>query len=226
MKSRTFLNKADGTRIEAAKSHAKELEGVITPSSDATLQDFVVDFPDGSTARVAHYEKKAYVTAYDEHGALVQVLRLFSDAQGTLVEALWPVPGSFIEYCSQGGGAVHKLSRAEFGKRFQAAEFGNYALGSVTADWLPEDFTVPAYFNDRRWNGWVMPYFTYNSAMKLVPHMPGLRYDPKNDEFVMEQEDGEEASVERFTFEFLYVAKESVKVYAIGAGSWCWEQTR
>ncbi|WP_439673132.1 hypothetical protein [Cupriavidus necator] len=46
----------------------------------------------------------------------------------------------------------------------------------VAADWLPDDFTVDAYWNGVGWNGFVVPLFTLASAQQLCKSMPTLEF--------------------------------------------------
>ncbi len=103
------------------------------------------------------------------------------------------------------------------------APLNEYVLSAVTAEWLPGHVTAPAYTNGQHWNGWAMPLFTLAAAKQLLQHMPELHYDEPTDAFVVDPHDDNEETIERYGAEYLTVAGERVKVYAIGAGSWCWE---
>lgn len=147
--------------------------------------------------------------------------RLFADEKGCLVEELWTSTNDTVEFSAQGGGFVNKLSRSEFEKRFKPAELPLFSLKAVSAEWLPDDLKVPAYTNGQRWNGWAMPYFPAQSALSLLEHMPDLSYDATQDAFVSKSsEDDSEAEV--FPAQELVIEGVGVKVYAVGAGSWCW----
>lgn len=148
-------------------------------------------------------------------------LRLFADEAGRLVEVLWTSTDETVEFSAQGGGFVHKASRTEFEKRFKPAAPLAFSLQAVSAEWLPDNLTLPAYTNGQRWNGWAMPYFTAAAAHSLLPHMPDLRYDSARDAFVSKSyEDQFEEDV--FASETLVIDGHAIKVYPVGAGSWCW----
>ena len=147
--------------------------------------------------------------------------RLFADEAGRLVEVLWTSTDDNVEFSAQGGGFVHKVARAEFEKRFKPAAQPLYSLQAVSAEWLPDDLTLPAYTNGQRWNGWALPYFPAEAAHALLEHMPDLRYDASQDAFVSKAVDGESQD-DVFPAQELLVNGKSIKVYAVGAGSWCW----
>lgn len=147
--------------------------------------------------------------------------RLFTDEVGRLVEVLWTSTDDNVEFSAQGGGFVQKAPRAEFEKRFKPAVLPAFSLRVVSAEWLPDALKLPAYTNGQRWNGWAMPYFPVEAAHALLEHMPDLRYDDTRDAFVSKSYD-DEAEDEVYPAQVLVVRGETLKVYAIGAGSWCW----
>lgn len=148
--------------------------------------------------------------------------QLFADDCGRLVQVMWTSTAETVEFSPQGGGPVHKMPRVEFERRFKPAALPAYSLVGICADWLPDDVTVPAYSNGRRWNGWAMPYFSIEAAQSLLKLMPELRYDSARDAFIMKAYD-DEAEDEVFLVETLVIDGQPIKTYAIGAGSWCWE---
>lgn len=151
-----------------------------------------------------------------------QELRLFRDStneSAPLIEAYWP-PGADVTFATQGGGLLQRMPLAAFEKRFVPAQMPGYKLMAVSAEWLPDDARVPAYTNGRRWNGWGMPHFTLEVAQGLVEFMPDLKYDKDRDAFTWRAEPDMEEEV--FQAEAILVDGEAVKVYPVGAGSWCW----
>ncbi len=147
--------------------------------------------------------------------------RLFTDEAGRLVERLWTSTDDTVEFSAQGGGFVHKISRTEFEKRFKPATLPSFSLHAVSAEWLPDDLKLPAYTNGQRWIGWAMPFFPAEAAHALLEHMPDLRYDTARDAFVSKAYD-DESEDDVFPAQMLVVEGATVKVYAVGAGSWCW----
>lgn len=146
---------------------------------------------------------------------------LFANDFGDLFQVLGALTSETIELFPQGGGFIRKLPRAEFERRFKPAQAPAFSLRAVSAEWLPTDMKLPAYTTGERWNGWAMPYFPEKTAHALLPHMPDLSYDATQDAFVSRPID-DENNVTVFPAQALVVNGEAHKVYAIGAGSWCW----
>ncbi len=152
-----------------------------------------------------------------------QSLRLFADEAGNLVQVLETSTPETVEFSVQGGGFVHTTPRAEFEHRFKPATLPALSLTAVSADWLPDDMAVPAYSDGRRWNGWAMPCFTLEAGRSLLEYMPDLRYDSVRDAFISKASDDEdEREDDVYLAETHVIDGIPVKLYAIGAGSWCW----
>ncbi len=84
------------------------------------------------------------------------------------------------------------------------------------------------YTDDSEWNGWAVPVFSFEQAQKIVTAWRALgwaaRYNADADSFVFgvnqDLETGEAAEHETFdAFE-----RDGQKFYAIGSGSWVWEE--
>lgn len=149
---------------------------------------------------------------------------LYSDNSGGLVQVLGASTGQCVDFAPQGGGFVRTLAREAFERQFEPVERPGYVLSSVTAEWLPRGLSIPAYTNSLRWNGWVMPRFTYEEATSLLEFMPDLRFDSSKDVFYTDPSgEGEESIV--FPAETLEIEGSLIKTYAIGAGCWCWESS-
>lgn len=149
------------------------------------------------------------------------VRQLFADSAGCLVETNDPTADP-VEFSPQGGGFVYRMALERFGETFKPATTPAIRKARFTADWLPADMSVEGFSNGMRWNGWGMPMFTLEEAQRLIPYMPGLEHDASTDSFVMKSENDEPGQHEVFAAETITVDGQSVKVYAIGAGSWCW----
>jgi hypothetical protein len=148
--------------------------------------------------------------------------QLFADAAGCLVETTDPTADP-VEFSPQGGGFVYRMKQDRFRETFKAADKPALRKVRFTADWLPAEMSVEGYTNGMRWNGWGMPMFTLEEAQRLIPYMPGLEHDASTDSFVMRSESDEPGQHEVFAAETITVDDQAVKVYAIGAGSWCWD---
>lgn len=147
--------------------------------------------------------------------------RLFRDASGHMVTTLESDDNGVVKFTALGGGFVRTMTAKEFGKTFALCDLPPYGEVSVAI----EDFGEPgtkflAYSDGRCWNGWAMPYFPFESALALKEVMGGLRYDAGRDAFILEVR-GEEP--EDFVAEVIQVDGVDIKVYPIGAGSWCWD---
>ena len=153
-----------------------------------------------------------------------QHLQLFADEAGNLVQVLGTSTPETVEYSAQGGGFLHTAPRAEFERRFKPATLPALSLIAISAEWLPDDMSVPAYSNGRRWNGWAMPCFTLEAGRSLLEHMPDLRYDSARDAFISKaSDDGDEREDDVYLAETHVIDGLPIKLYAIGAGSWCWD---
>jgi len=146
--------------------------------------------------------------------------RLYQDAQGNLVEVT-KTGDQEVEYFPQGGGPLYRMTRAKFDETFTAAQEPVFTLINVTADGFADDVSLPAYSNGRLWNGWQMPHFERDVAMRLTTLMPDVRYDAGRDAFVVHDHVDNEENV--YTPEIIRVGDKDVTTYSIGAGMWCWE---
>ena len=74
---------------------------------------------------------------------------------------------------------------------------------------------------DKRWNGWAIPCFEIQQAMKLAGLLEDqLRYDPAQDAFIGSSGDDEEI----WAGQLIDLPDGGqAKVYAVGAGSWMWD---
>lgn len=96
----------------------------------------------------------------------------------------------------------------------------------VYAEWTDKKYQ--AWTTGRRWNGWVMPHFEFEEAMKYSKDTQGDKYasptiyDPVRDAFITTREEQDEEEVDEATV--IYVrGRGPLKVYPVGAGSWTWE---
>jgi hypothetical protein len=146
--------------------------------------------------------------------------QLFVDDRGHMVQVK-TMGIDTVEYHNQGGGYGRTMPRADFEKQYAPAEEPSYAPVTITAEWLDDDARLPAYSNGLVWNGWAVPHFEKDAAMRLIEMMPGMRYDAERDAFISRDEGYDEDDVyEKVT---ILVGDKSVDTYPIGAGSWCWE---
>ena len=142
--------------------------------------------------------------------------KLYKDGQGNLIEVFSMTPTE-VKFSNQGGGFLMRCSRQEFDSKFTPAAEPEYSCMVVTAEWL--DQNVACYSNGKRWNGWGMPLFPFESANLVASLMGEIHYDEENDASVWRPEGEEEES---YPAQHITVGNEEVKAYGIGSGSWCW----
>jgi hypothetical protein len=155
---------------------------------------------------------------------------IYADEDGFLVEVLAEQGGDAVECSPQGGGLVQRVPRALFEKRFRLASQSKFRRVSVSGDWMGVVQALPAYADGRRWNGFTLPHFLLQDAVRICESFPGLRYDGEEDCFFFRNSDapiaddpaGEPAPEERIDPVVLEVHGEHLRTYPIGAGSWCW----
>lgn len=150
-------------------------------------------------------------------------LKQYVDDRGRRVETANP-DANVVEFCPQGGGPVYKMGHGVFHNTFKPAPEPEFAPVKVTGDWLPPETALAAYSDGQRWNGWEMPHFEKEEADRLAALTGDLRYDPERDAFVQRIDGGGDSDEDVWTAQTIRVAGADVKVYAIGAGSWCWDE--
>lgn len=146
-------------------------------------------------------------------------MRLYKDPKSGLMVDLMKVENGSVEFSPQGGGFVRTMDEAAFFQRFTESELPAYMPAKFASEAV--DFEIQGYSNQRRWNGWAMPHFEMSEARKLAEHFPDLRYDEAHDAFVYEPRDSDQEVFEAVT---IRVHDRDLRVYPIGAGSWCWDQ--
>jgi hypothetical protein len=97
-----------------------------------------------------------------------------------------------------------------------------FQLKAVTFDGAPEGTAIPAYLNDRRWNGWRMPYFPESSIPLVLALFPDVSFDAELDACVIAEPPEEPQTVNAETI--TTADGQRVKVYGVGAGSWTWDE--
>lgn len=150
--------------------------------------------------------------------------KLFADANGYRI-TVHEVTEATVKFAPQGGGFQHEMKREAFEATFKEISIPPYKAAKFTADWFPENFKVEGYTNGLKWDGWEIPYFTKQEGLKLLEHLPSLKYDKSADAFINTLEDaGPDDLPTLFPAEILLeVSGKEVKVYGIGASSWCWD---
>lgn len=98
------------------------------------------------------------------------------------------------------------------------------------AEWFDKSYR--GWTTGQRWNGWAMPFFEFDEAMRYAKDSQesagdtgasSTHYDPQRDAFVTHREDFDEDEVDEATV-ILVKGRGALKVYPIGAGSWTWSE--
>ena len=151
----------------------------------------------------------------------------YVDASGyriTVTGDLPTDPFTMVEFFQQGGGFSKQMPLGLFHSTFKSAPAPQFAPIRVRGDWFPHEvMTLPAYGDGTFWNGWAMPYFDRAGADALAGLMDNVTYDEELDAFVAKTESAEDEP-EVYESSSITVNGAAVQVYAIGAGSWCWDE--
>ena len=126
--------------------------------------------------------------------------------------------GSLTKFHPAGGGFQLQMPTAEFIATYTPAKEKPYTLVEVTCDAFQDNISVKAYSNGDRWNGWVMPYFPVSEVPKLINLLPSLVLSENGTKIT------DPTGVEEEFWDITEINGE--KVFAVGAGFWCWEISR
>lgn len=95
----------------------------------------------------------------------------------------------------------------------------------VYAEWTDKNYRV--WTTGKLWNGWAMPFFEFEEALRYAKDVDNTVYDAKRDAFVTTHEGSDdEPEVDGATIIHVRGRRDPIKVYPIGAGSWTWESAR
>ncbi len=101
-------------------------------------------------------------------------------------------------------------------------------LDTLTTAWFEIDGgkQYPGYTAGGLWNGWAMPLFTYETAMKMAKDMVAdncmdFIYSKALDKFIIAFEGDTDPEVYDYTLHTVNGLE--TKLYGIGAGAWCWD---
>lgn len=150
-------------------------------------------------------------------------IKLYADKKGHLVEVFGELADPVI-FFSQGGGFQQRMPLKSFQRTFEPAQLPGFKQVRVSGDWMPDDTSLEAYSTGQRWNGWAMPYFTLENGKRVMEFIPDLRYVEQEDAFFWHLEGTDSEDDERYGPTTITVDGVQVKTYALGAGSWCWDQ--
>jgi len=87
---------------------------------------------------------------------------------------------------------------------------------------------LPGYSFGLRWNGWACPYFPRESCDRIVAALGnGARHDEDTNAYLIPDDDasGVDTGFQVCPVQHITVAGKRIKVWAIGSGSWTWEES-
>lgn len=80
----------------------------------------------------------------------------------------------------------------------------------------------------RTWNGWQMPAFEFSECQRIAETLGDgvvrISYDAKADAFVVRDLQSPDDEPEVYAGKTIRTEDGPKKVYAIGAGAWCWDR--
>jgi hypothetical protein len=147
---------------------------------------------------------------------------------GLVVEEVRP-NGSIVAYRLGGGFnrvfSLEKIGFYDFVKvPDRLLENPTWYTGKFYAEWI--DKTYRGWTTGAKWNGWAVPYFEFDEALRYANDSGNTRYDQEKDAFVTIIE-GQEDDPEIDAGTIISVPdRGDVVVYPIGAGSWTWAEAR
>lgn len=133
-------------------------------------------------------------------------------------------PGNRVEFSTRGGGMVRTTSAETFERHYRPVTQADFELPYHHAYFDIEGLfgMLPGYTTGELWNGWAKPCFTAEVCEKMVAMGRLQRDDAQDAYFVDEQQEFDEKEVwlpETITFE-----GQPLKVWAVGAGYWSWDE--
>lgn len=126
-----------------------------------------------------------------------------------------------VRFFPQGGGFERSMHRVPFFEFYEPAPAPVMMRGTVTADFLPDDVALPCWADDRRWNGWGMPYFDRATVNRLMEMGVGpMHWDGEKVVSNMGDDPEDIDIYEPFT------APDGSQIWGVGAGYWTWDRVR
>lgn len=140
--------------------------------------------------------------------------------------------GQEVAFFPTGGGFQHRMPADQFHAAHREVAPDEYdAPTAYAATYDIDDMFggLPGFSFGHRWNGWACPYFPKESCDRIVEVIgKGARYDEASDAYVIPYEDGSEQPTEFDPYppQTIRVAGKEVRVWAIGNGSWTWQERK
>jgi hypothetical protein len=86
---------------------------------------------------------------------------------------------------------------------------------------------LSGYSSGQRWNGWACPYFPREACGRIVAVIGnGAHHDEETDAYLIPDDDvsGTHTGFHTIPAQHITVAGKNIQVWAIGSGSWTWEE--
>lgn len=126
-----------------------------------------------------------------------------------------------VTFCTHGGGFMRRMGTKAFYEEFNEPWLKEYVRARVSIEGFQDNHIYNVWLaKGQRWNGWVMPYFEFDEALKFGSQDPNTLWVPADDEFQWTCE----GDYEFWKGEIIRTPEGDKIVYAIGAGSWCWSE--
>ncbi len=88
-----------------------------------------------------------------------------------------------------------------------------------------DDIIFEGFTEDKKWNGWACPYFTFEQALKVADAhkrvISNAWYDQKSDTFNFQMDEDDKDDIESYE----PVEIEGQKFYPVGHSQWVWEES-
>jgi len=145
---------------------------------------------------------------------------------------LTEVNEELVKVCSYGGGWIRTMYADEFFEDYRKVdpeELANleYREGLFGIEDYYGDNPAKGYTKGLAWNGWAMPVFAEEGIERIKDFLKkDLQYDEKRDVYIVDMgpDVDDEYRFEEYEGQNIVVNGEIKRVYAIGSGSWVWQE--
>lgn len=132
--------------------------------------------------------------------------------------------GGRVTFWVRGSSYRMTVSSSAFGASFSVHNAEDaLSAGSFRGSWLPSGVRLKGYSSHLVWNGWACPHFTREEGLRLTGLMGGqLSFNEASDSFI--DSPGGLGGHTQYEGQDWEVEGRQVRLYAIGAGAWCWKR--
>ncbi len=137
-----------------------------------------------------------------------------------------------VAFFPASGGFQYRMPTGQFDAMHREVTSGEYDTPlAYAATYDIDDMFggLPGYSFGNRWNGWACPYFPRESCNRIVAVVgKGARYDEASDAYGIPCDDGSDQPTEfdSYPARTIRLDGQELKVWAIGNGSWTWQEQR